>query len=73
MVKCYQLVRGKESKPMDNRCYKQLVIAKKEMLKVNKEFKEFNQFIKDRKLDRKPIQLVRVKQIKFSRKGNILL
>lgn len=72
MVSCFQLVRGK-GKSMDNKCYKSPTIARKEMLKTNKEFREFNNYIRKNKIDRKPIELVRVKKVNFKIKENILI
>jgi len=69
MVKCFQIFRG--SKPMDNKCYSNRSVALKEMKEANKQFKDYNQFIKQKKLDRKPIKLVRVKQVSFSKKSNV--
>lgn len=71
MVKCYQLVRGKKATPMDNKCYKSKSQATREKNLANKQFKEFNKLIKEKKIDRKPIKLVRVQQINFSRKQNV--
>ena len=57
---------------MDNKVYKSKAQAEKEMRLANKQFKEFNNFIKTKKIKRKPIKLVRVKAVKFSRKEALL-
>ena len=70
MVKTFRIFRG--SKPMDNKVYSNRSIALKNANEANKQFKEYNQFIRQKKLDRKPIKLVRVKEVSFSRKKNVL-
>ncbi len=69
MGKYYQLFRG--SKPADNRVFNSKQEATWEMRKWNNEFVEYNQYIKAQKLDRKPIKPVRVKEINFSKRGNL--
>jgi len=69
MVKAFQLFR--ESKPMDSKVYSNKNTALKEMKEANTQFKEFNDLVRQGKIDRKPIKLVRVKEVSFSRKRNV--
>lgn len=69
MVKCYKLVRN--NKPIDTKCYTSKIVALSEMRSANKQFKEFNEFIKKNKINRKPVKLVKVKEFNISRKEEL--
>jgi len=71
MVKVFQIVRGRKRIPMNDKVFKSKADAQKEMRFANKEFKEYNKFLKSRDIKRKPIKLVRVVETSFSRKKNV--
>jgi hypothetical protein len=73
MVKVFQLVRGRGAKirPMNSFIYASQDRALKEMKEANKQFREFNVLVKQGKISRKPIELVRVREISYSRKKDI--
>lgn len=70
MVKVYRLFIG--SKPVGRNVYKSKNDALKEKAEWNKQVKDYNKFIKEKGIDRKKQKLVTsVKEVSFSRKGNI--
>jgi hypothetical protein len=70
-MKVYRLVRVKTGKPMDSKVYKSKADAEKQMRWANKEFREFNAWLKKTGRKRKPVGLVKVKQESFSRRKNV--
>ena len=59
----YGLFRRGNNEPMGRTLYKSEEIAKEERNIANKQFREYNKYIKENKLNKKPITLVRVKKV----------
>ena len=68
-MKTYGLFRGTEQ--IGHFLFKSIDKAKEEMLKANRQFKEYNEYVKKNNLNRELIKDVEVKEVNFNRRENL--
>ena len=67
----YGLFRSGQREPVGNKLYKSKEDALVEMKEANKQFREYNQMLKKKGIDKKPIKMVRVREYRTTRRKNV--